>query len=974
MIDENLVWQNSEFSSPKNIKVFESIHMSLFKIAKQNPNSTAIITTKKTYSYNDLINRVAGLSDKINEITSTNQPIALVQKNGINAIAAWFACSLSGKPFLLLEPDHPPVRLFEIIKEANCKIVITDEKIANIFKDFKELKIIVSDGRIGTFQPYQGLNPEEPAMIFSTSGSTGKPKLITYATSTIQVKVQSSIELFKIPQKARVLIAGSHGNYGFLHHALVFLFSGGSISLLDFKTIGLESILNSIEKHKVRHVRFTPSLFRKIAVLPNIKNILFQLEGVRFSGETLLQSDLTIARNVLNPNCLIQNIYGSTESSLFIWSDLNQNENNNSEIVPIGKIYPHSSFAIKTIDNKDYTKGELIIKSKYHALGDLKNGKIDSERFPFFDNNSNERIYETGDIVEQRPNGDLVVLGRLGRMVKIRGNRVFLNEVENHLRKLTYVTGAAILDYDFNGDKLLIGFITVENNCNKSSEDLKNELSLSLPDFMIPSQIKIIPSIPLLQGGKVDYNQLSSSISFANKKEELEILNYDFSKLAQIWDSVLWKGAHQSNSDFVSLGGDSISFMILIAKIEIEFNIKISISELKANSTLPALANMLDIKLPYKYEVSFNNKLILKLFQPSSKNKSKGIALAMPGFRGWTQANTFYKSGILNEYDIWVAEYPVKKDFIIHHNQWWNAIIEIVQNIKDEKIPKPDIIFGFSFSGGMAWIVSQLLSNTPQKPLHVLMVDSPPIHKLKKNHKALQNALKNIDQQQKIPSILINRSPIFNFNRSKNLKNEWDKNDNIQLQLELPTVEHLEMINYKILEVVKPNIKLFLNQGEIILNINLNNTLPDLWGINIYNAFKGNKIAFEKILNEVEKGLEKFSTEHLMHISILLFRFKTIQKAMEIIKYASHKLPTSGTIQFLKLRLYKNQNLFLNQNIPLIFPKNIINAELLLSFKEDCPKTKNHIIKLILFSSDVFLALLISNFNKVFIKIKSFTK
>lgn len=968
-LNKNLVWQKSIFPPPKSDKILETLPLALFKRAMKSPDSAAVITNEQTYSFSDLVNRVAGLSKEIDELSKNDGPIALVQKNGLNAIAAWFACSLSGKPFLLLEPNHPTLRLIKLIKAADCSLVLVDESTAPIFKDFKEINHFISDGRFGVMQQNKGLSVDEPAMIFPTSGSTGEPKLITYSFATIQVKVQSSIEQMLVPKGARVLIAGSHSNYGFLHHALVFLLSGGAVCLADLKTYGFDAILNSINNHGVRHVRFTPSLFRKLVLLPKAKNTLQLLNGVRFSGEPLLQSDLKLAQAVLNSNCLIQNVYGSTESSLFVWSNLEYTEFGESEIVPIGKIYPLSSFAIQPLEDKDTSKGELLIKSKFHALGDLKNGVIDTERFPLLENSRDERIYRTGDIVQQLPNGDLIVLGRLGRMVKIRGNRVFLNEVENHLRRIANVSGAAVVDFEFRGEKVLFGFLTIEENSKITAELVRFKLAESLPDFMIPKYLKILSNIPLLEGGKVDYNFLISLIS--NDEIEYEPLysKDDFARLSQLWDSVLWKGAHKFYSDFISLGGDSLSFMTLIARIEHEFGQKVSLQEFKANSTFPALAIMLEIKIPENFSVTVNENLQMKLFAPCEKKTSKGIALAMPGFKGWTQAYPFYKAGLFEDYDIWVAEYPVNKGFIIHFNQWWNAALEIVESIREGKIQKPQIIFGFSFSGGLAWLVSRLLSGTPQSPEFVVMVDSPPIHRLKKyNHKALRKELNRVVDIKPIPSIHIKRTDLLEADGVDRKKYDWNTLDNISFQVDLPTVEHLEMVNWKMLSLSKETVDAFINKREVFSPRSFDDLSPDLLGVHIYYAFKGNENALAKVIAELNKGLAAFSLEHLMNITILMY-VKNNKKARELMDFTLNKLPSSGSVQFLNRRIKRRSNMIINSNIPSFFPSNITDIELLLAKRENA-NYQPRLYRILIFTLDLGIALLVSNYYNVLLRIK----
>lgn len=729
---KDLIWHNSIFPSPEREKIVETLPKALLGLLAQRPDSPAVIFEDKTFTFSDLAKRAAGLSDEINELGNHPGPIAILQKVGLDTIAAWFACSLSSKPFLLLEPDNPSERLVELIKASGCTLALVDRSTSSILSDLPDVTQLISEGRFSTFNPDQGLKAEDPAMIFPTSGSTGNPKLITYSTTTIQVKVQSSIQLMRISEGARVLIAGSHSNYGFLHHALVFLLSGNSVYLADVKISGFDSILHGITNFGVRHVRFTPSLFRKLAVLPKAKEALWLLHAVRFSGEPLLENDLKLAQPVLNSDCLIQNVYGSTESSLFIWKSNYDDSADAFPTAPIGKIYPLSSYAIRPLEDGDNEagKGELLIRSKFHAIGDLKDGVLDRERFPLVDGSSDERIYATGDIVLQLSSGNLLHLGRLGRMIKIRGNRVYLTEIEQQLSAIPGVKEAVVVDRIELDDPVIYGFITIRSGA-VITEEVRSKLSSKLPDFMIPKRIETLSQIPLLAGGKVDIQSLITLISSRDPINQLGADKNDSDRLIQIWDSHLWKGAHNHISDYFSLGGDSLGFMILLEELEQNFGERISPEKLRTQCTLKNIAEMLGIESPTYQGVIKYKSLKVSFIWPSLSH-SKGIALAMPNYGGSSNAYPFYQAGFFQDYDIWAVEFPIHEGNMLDKNRWSIAALEIVQGIQEGIIPTPRIVFGFSFDGGLAWLVGRLLADYLNKPDFIVMVDAPPLHRRQK--------------------------------------------------------------------------------------------------------------------------------------------------------------------------------------------------------------------------------------------------
>ena len=924
----DLIWHESTFSLPNNTKIAQSLPRALYDVLLQWPKAVAVISKEKIYNFRDLANRVAGLSDEINQFAHLPGPIALLQKSGVDAIAAWFACSLSNRSFLLLEPNHPRERLIEIMRASNCTLALVDDSTASVFAHSVEITQFISDGRFGTFQHDKGLQVEEPSMIFPTSGSTGKPKLITYTTTTIQVKVQCSIQLMSVPQQARVVIAGSHSNYGYLHHALVFLLSGSAIYLVDFKTSGFDALLNAISTYGVRHVRFTPSLFRKLAVLPKAKIALQLLDAVRFSGEPLLINDLKLANSVLHPNCLIQNIYGSTESTLFIWSNSPKNSNYTGSTAPIGKIYPLSSYSIQPLQDssKNYLKGELLTRSKFHAIGDYEEGLINRERFPILKGTTDERIYATGDIVQQLPDGNLLHLGRLGRMVKVRGNRVFLSEIEQQLRSIDGVTDAAVVDVVEQDNIVLYGFITTEPT-NFTATNLRNELALQLPDFMIPRSIDILESIPLLAGGKTDYQALLKLIASPSKKLSREESQDDYTHLIQVWDSLLFAGAHKYPSDFFSLGGDSLGFMLLIVEIEAAFGVSFQVEEFRSNCTLHYLAIILGIYWPDSQEAIIYKSLQARLFS-TSLGDSKGIALAMPGYGGLSHAYPFHKAGFFQDHDIWVVEFPIKAGTMLQKDKWYLATLEIVQAIKEGIIPTPRIIFGFSFAGGLAWLVSRLLAGLQMSPDFVVLVDARPLHKrLKFRHRKLKKELKNVKSPISCKIIHLTKSTLGKHEALRKKEILWDKNDTVQKLIKLPTTYHLDMINWEILALAKNSVTAFLNDQDFNFNLKPTFLIPNLWGCLIFHALDGNKIAIKRVMEELANVLENLTFEQLIDTAILMIALNEKIKLRQILIIALQRFPYSVKMNYLNKRINRNPNLLFYGDIFKIFPTIVRSIE-----------------------------------------------
>lgn len=961
-ISEGIQWHISPFPAPAPQKIAERLSQSLARLIKNQPNASAIIDQDRIYSFQDLGERAAGLAQEILEKGVKAGPIALVQSIGFDAVAAWFACSISGRAFLLLEPELPQSRLIELIELTQCAMILSDQVSSEALAKEANIALLNSNGgRRANLKEDLGLKWEEPTMIFPTSGSTGTPKLITYSAATIQVKVQSSIALMRVSQGARVLIAGSHANYGFLHHALVFLFAGGTLCLANIKERGFAAILEEINNKGVRHLRFTPSLFRKLAVLPQAKEALMHLDAVRFSGEPLLANDLNLAQAVLKPSCLIQNVYGSTESSLFIWSNTDATDLTEHSTVPIGHIYPLSAYALLSVEaeaeaeNNKSQIGELILRSQYHALGDYQGGKIEEERFPKVDAQSAEKIYHSGDMVRQLPDGSLVHLGRLGRMVKIRGQRVALSEVENQLRSMPGVTAAAVVDRIERDNVVLYAFIS-SNDPNLQYQHAQSWLANRLPHFMLPRKVQLVAHIPLLPGGKVNYKQLLSEIENEIEHSELShFQNKNLAQLAQLWDSVLWPGAHKYPSDFLALGGDSLSLMVLAVEVERFFGRKLPLEQFRANSSFMQLAELLEIE-KLEPEVPSGKDLGPKLSQLwPAPNDSGAVVLAMPGVGGWAPVHSIIHSGFFGDYELWIADLPHRQGSLLKSAQWYPVAKEIADNIRNGAIPKPKVLFGFSFGGGLAWMVSRLLAGSSFCPEYLVMVDAPSLHRIKKyRHPDFSKQLKSVASIAPPPSLHIRRAALpGDLGRDKY---SWAPEDNITDTIELPTIHHSEMARWDMLALASDAVASFLNQQRTPRSAYSSRSLPSLPGVQIYLAIRDKK---PKELEAFIDSTDILDYESISYLIAYFLSFNQKTSAKRLLNFALGKWPTSGLFHFLNYRTSRTDSQLLYDGVSLFPASSFARYEKLLSsHKSTLERSYSRLYRHYWYSRDLAFALL----------------
>lgn len=182
--------------------------------------------------------------------------------------------------------------------------------------------------------------------------------------------------------------------------------------------------------------------------------------------------------------------------------------------VAAGTLLPDTSAALVDAAGAHCARGEageLLLRSRYNALGEYVDGRLVSGRLEPDPEDPTRRIYRTGDLARCDRDGVFVVLGRADRILNINGQRVEPAEVEFVLRRNPRVERAEVLACNRNNATALVAFVVAAPDRSAGLErTLRDELRGSLPGFMVPSRIILLEKIPLLPGGKIDAQALQA--------------------------------------------------------------------------------------------------------------------------------------------------------------------------------------------------------------------------------------------------------------------------------------------------------------------------------------------------------------------------------------------------------------------------------------------------------------------------------
>jgi aryl carrier-like protein len=236
---------------------------------------------------------------------------------------------------------------------------------------------------------------------------------------------------------------------------------------------------------------------------------------------------------------------------------------------------------------------------------------------------NNERIYRSGDLARWLPTGEMEFLGRKDNQVKVNGVRIELGDIENTMMHSDRVEQAVAAMMKINGKNCILAWIlpriqgvssdseelTVLPMTDEISEVIRNvkgHVSKCLPPYMMPSRLIPVSTIPKSTSGKIDRKclvKLLESVDARVGMENIETISpvetSEETFLQTVWSHILGVGVNfiGRQSDFVKLGGDFISYLLLIEKFGRE-NITVNLASLMENSVLSDMALLLGKSRP----------------------------------------------------------------------------------------------------------------------------------------------------------------------------------------------------------------------------------------------------------------------------------------------------------------------------------------------------------------------------------------
>lgn len=598
--------ENYEFA-PNIIAQFE-------KQVGRFPSNTALCFEDKVISYEQLDQSSTRISNALLEnLKDTEKGIGLLLGHNPLMVEAIVGTLKSGRYYVPLDAFHPAERLAEILLDAECGCVLTEnyqlqeaEKIKEIIlkqnpeSDFKIFNIEnLTNVEIIRNSP-ETIAPDQTAYILYTSGSTGQPKGIYQSHQNVLKHIRNYSKSLEISGKDKVLLLASYSFDASIMDIFGALMNGAQLHLYNLRKNGFADLQDFIRQNEITIYHSTPTVFRTFAKNLQEDGIFPDIRKVVLGGEEVFQTDVDIFNKFFNKNAVLINGLGPTESTLALQYFIPHGAKLNRRSVPVG--FPVEDTKILLLDEAEKETGilgtgEIAIESDRLALGYWKRDDLTAQAFRPSESNNGKRIYKTGDLGKRLPDYSLVYLGRKDFQVKIRGQRIEIGEIEAKLNNLPNVEmSAVIIKTEVAENPLLAAFVVISENNPIQPFEIKQKLRKELPDFMIPHSVQVIESMPLTATGKIDRQKLNQkeivSIETAGKFDLPE--THSQKTLLSIWKEILNLENLGINDDFFAVGGHSLIATQMITSVRKEFGVNLELREIFEFTTVKLLAERID--------------------------------------------------------------------------------------------------------------------------------------------------------------------------------------------------------------------------------------------------------------------------------------------------------------------------------------------------------------------------------------------
>jgi acyl-coenzyme A synthetase/AMP-(fatty) acid ligase len=427
--------------------------------------------------------------------------VMIISAPSIDALCLCYALVLSNKTYIPVHTSTSAELLNVYLQTYQVDLLLVQPQLINQFNCELKTKFI-EDLSKGFF--YYMLPQKKktfclvPGIVFFTSGTSEQPKAVHYHYNTLSKYLCWCLDEFKLNHADNFLFTTELSFVASLRPLFVPTLAGSNISFLDGNSTNkLQLIINVLVSKKITILNLTPTLFKILLQHIEKNSLLHILSAVRLillSGEPI---DITVINHwftQINTNTIFYNLYGATEYLVPFYKKINTPQTE-ADRLHLGQLRAGCDYKLLPHSTKGY---ELCIAGEISTA--YFDEKLTKSNYISIDN---RRFIKTNDFIKKHDK-ELYFCSRSERIIKRYGQLVNLDHIE-HVLKNMHNTINFIAFFDENCNNKIYLIISGSLHNEALLKKVKNNLNISLPGYMHPSEYIFTKKLPLTVSGKVDY-------------------------------------------------------------------------------------------------------------------------------------------------------------------------------------------------------------------------------------------------------------------------------------------------------------------------------------------------------------------------------------------------------------------------------------------------------------------------------------
>ncbi|TBV11939.1 non-ribosomal peptide synthetase [Phytopseudomonas dryadis] len=580
---------------------FSAIHHAFEIQVRARPQATALVLGEQRLSFVELDGRANQLAHYLREQgVDAEVRVGVALERSVETVVCLLAILKAGGAYVPLDIAYPAERLAYLIADSGMHLLLTDSRLAATWPQAEALRAINLDQlelqALPRHAPAVAIAPAQLAYLIYTSGSTGLPKGVAVAHGPFAMHCRAIGQHYEMSTEDCELHFMSFAFDGAHERLFTSLTHGARVLLRDGQLWTAQRTYQAMIDEGVSVAAFPPLYLQQLAEHAEQHGQSPAVRVYCFGGDAVPQASYQRVRQALRPTWII-NGYGPTESVVtpLLWKAA-AGEDCGATYAPIGLGVGERSVLV--CDPGLHLvpvglAGELYLGGAGVARGYLGRPGLTAERFvpdPFAADGS--RLYRSGDLVRQRPDGVVDYLGRSDYQVKIRGFRVELGEIEACLGHQSGVRECAVVAQGEGSGRRLTGYVVLDTHSQGSAraQQIRSALKQQLPEHMVPAFVIEIDSLPLTPNGKLDRKALPDPQQRLQVDAWREPQAEHQRTLASIWQEVLGVARIGLDDNFFELGGHSLLATQATAMAQLRLGCDIALDLIFKTGSLEAYA------------------------------------------------------------------------------------------------------------------------------------------------------------------------------------------------------------------------------------------------------------------------------------------------------------------------------------------------------------------------------------------------